>query len=131
MMISRGCPYRLAEALRASVCVLLDESIDKDAIHLVRDQDRRISRVAVDGEVEIEVSESDITSRPKLEGVQSSPSGRPYTRPASGPTNRRYMTTAAPKLRQSPYSTPIHGLGGAGRSQLLAVKCSRSRQGLS
>jgi hypothetical protein len=52
-------------------------------------QDRRISRVAVDGEVEIEVSESDITSRPKLEGVQSLPSGRPYTRPASGPTNRR------------------------------------------
>lgn len=52
-------------------------------------------------------------------------------RAVNGGGNRRYMTTAAPKLRQSPYSTPIHGLGGAGRSQLPAVKCLRSRQGLS
>lgn len=46
--LSVAALMRLAQALGTSVSVLLGESIDKDAIHLVRVQDRRTSRVAAE-----------------------------------------------------------------------------------
>ena len=46
--LSVAALMRLAQALGTSVSVLLGESIDTDAIHLVRVQDRRTSRVAAE-----------------------------------------------------------------------------------
>lgn len=46
--LSVAALMRLAQALGTSVSVLLGENIDKDAIHLVRVQDRRTSHVAAE-----------------------------------------------------------------------------------
>ncbi len=46
--LSVAALIRLAQALGTSVSVVLGETIDKDAIHLVRSKDRRVSRVSAD-----------------------------------------------------------------------------------